>query len=231
MQKIDLSIDLEFFDNLVGFSSDLRCEDLERFERSVNFLFDLLDEEACLVDVFVTGEVFENFPDLVKKIIATGHNVGFHSINHSNFEKYTAQDIEREIQHYTKLMSIFPGCKKMMRVPGFKLPLGEARSKYYELISLHGIKERSCVKGTRALGRTIRPGGTVFRITPVPVFLRLFSKITRFEVYVHPRDVYSGRFIPGKGSFKQRVIASLSFGNPEIKITKIIKHLKLRGVE
>lgn len=222
MRRVPLSIDLEFFDNLVGFASKQREEDLKHFESAVSFIFDALRDRNLLVDVFVTGEVVERYAQLVQNIIADGHRVGFHSKYHSDFSVMCSAEIIDEIRYWSDKCLIDTTFAKMMRVPGFRMPKNNELNVYYDYLLRNGIEERSKLEGISLFGKKIMPGGTVFRLMPSYLFFSVFRRMENLEFYIHPRDVHNKGFISTQGSIKQKFIAGLQSGNLRRKFLKLI---------
>ncbi|WP_430493776.1 polysaccharide deacetylase family protein [Rossellomorea marisflavi] len=74
---------------------------------------------------FLTGERIERFPDLVKREVKEGHEIGNHSFSHPNFGSLSLRDIEKEISTTEELLLQFqPGIRpKLFRPPGGDLSM------------------------------------------------------------------------------------------------------------
>ena len=74
---------------------------------------------------FLTGERIERFPDLVKREVKEGHEIGNHSFSHPNFGSLSLRDIEKEISTTEELLLQFqPSTQpKLFRPPGGDLSI------------------------------------------------------------------------------------------------------------
>ena len=86
-------------------------------EEGLPALFNLLAKHDVRATFFVTGQVAEKFPDLVKKI-SHGHEVGCHGYAHERFDKLDAQEQSLRIELATKVLNKVTG----QRVLGFRAP-------------------------------------------------------------------------------------------------------------
>lgn len=80
-------------------------------------LLDLLSEHGVRATFFVTGQVAERFPDLVKKI-PLRHEVGCHGYEHERFDKINAQEQFRRVELATKVLKDVIG----QPILGFRAP-------------------------------------------------------------------------------------------------------------
>ena len=60
-------------------------------------ILDILKEKNCTATFFVTGAYVRERPDLVRRMIAEGHTVGNHSVNHPDLTTLDPADAAREI--------------------------------------------------------------------------------------------------------------------------------------
>ena len=225
MAGIKLSIDLEYFDNLVGQSSRHRPVDESAFEDCCEFLFDALSRFGLAVDVFATGDVMSRRPDLIRRLINDGHRVGFHSSKHADFSSLTPDELRGEFECFAQLQTQFLGLSPLIRVPGFRMPRGSRRVVYDGLLEEFGVADRSSVAGLSFFGRCFRPGGTVFRILPLIGFRWLLASVSEAEIYIHPRDVYEKIYFPAGGTIIQKMVSSMSVGSPRSRFEALLADL------
>ncbi len=87
---------------------------------STPLLIHLLAEHKIVAAFFINGAKAESHPDLVRMILANGHEVGNHSHNHDNFLMLKGEPaIRREIQMTQEVMETFG-----VRPLAFRPPVG-----------------------------------------------------------------------------------------------------------
>ncbi len=60
-------------------------------------ILDVLREKGIVTTFFLTGQFIEKYPDIVKRIVAEGHEAGNHTYNHPHLTTY-----EQNRHHYTR---------------------------------------------------------------------------------------------------------------------------------
>ena len=81
-------------------------------------LLDLLAKRGIKVTFFVLGEMVEQNPDLLKREVAEGHEIGNHSWNHPNLAKMSDDAVHSQLQRTQDLIFQTVGIKpKTMRPP------------------------------------------------------------------------------------------------------------------
>ena len=101
-------------------------------------ILDILDEYGVKTTFFLVDIWTERFPDLVKEIVARGHEIGNHSTTHAEMSKQTPAQIVQEL----KVMSDHAEALTGTRPTLFRPPYGDydndvvltARSEGYEVI-------------------------------------------------------------------------------------------------
>jgi polysaccharide deacetylase family protein (PEP-CTERM system associated) len=80
-----------------------------RLEGNTDRLLDLLDEHGVEATFFVLGHVAGQYPDLIRRIDAAGHEIGVHGYWHDKVHRLTpdqfAAELERSIQVLEPLVS------------------------------------------------------------------------------------------------------------------------------
>jgi len=83
-----------------------------------NRILDLLVQFEVKGTFFVLGQVAAEFPDLVKKIAAEGHELGVHGYNHLQFHRMTREQAFEELSQAKKLIEDISG----QEVTGHRAP-------------------------------------------------------------------------------------------------------------
>ena len=86
-------------------------------EEGLPTLLDILSKHDVCATFFVTGQVAEKFPNLVKRI-SQGHEVGCHGYEHERFDKLDPQEQFRRIELATRALNRVTS----QRVLGFRAP-------------------------------------------------------------------------------------------------------------
>lgn len=82
-------------------------------------ILDLLRRNDTFATFFVVGELLENNPELMDKIIQHGHEIGFHTMYHTRLDSPGYQEkFHEEVNYFHKLTS---GKSKGFRAPTFSL--------------------------------------------------------------------------------------------------------------
>ncbi|MDO4979239.1 MAG: polysaccharide deacetylase family protein [Candidatus Saccharibacteria bacterium] len=83
-------------------------------------LLDILKEKKVKATFFVVGYMIDHAPDLVKREIAEGHEIGSHTANHLNLSTLGAWDIQQEMKNFKIALKNATGSDKfsVMRPPG-----------------------------------------------------------------------------------------------------------------
>ena len=82
----------------------------------------MLDEYGAKATFFVVGEVAERCPVAMKVIIKEGHEIAFHSYNHTPLWKENPERLKKEIELFNDLLLPIAGNRCMgFRAPSFSL--------------------------------------------------------------------------------------------------------------
>ncbi len=80
-----------------------------RVEANTATLLDLFDEAGVRTTCFVLGWVAERQPELVKKIVSRGHEVGSHGWSHELIYRQTEEQFRQELERSRKLLQDLSG--------------------------------------------------------------------------------------------------------------------------
>lgn len=67
-------------------------------------ILDVLKEKEVKAIFFITGDYLEDSPELVKRFIDEGHEVGNHSMNHYSFATISSKAVENEIKELDNML-------------------------------------------------------------------------------------------------------------------------------
>jgi peptidoglycan-N-acetylglucosamine deacetylase len=70
-------------------------------------LLRLFRERGVTATFFTTGEVARQFPDVIRAIVADGHELGCHGDSHERFSNFSAETARREIDAATRSLRAF----------------------------------------------------------------------------------------------------------------------------
>lgn len=87
-------------------------------------LLDLLAEEGVKATFFVIGRQIEKYPEVVKRIVAEGHQLGNHTYSHPNLMICSPQRTRRELEQVQRQIQELTGLKPTFWRPpfGFRAP-------------------------------------------------------------------------------------------------------------
>lgn len=74
-------------------------------EQAVRPILDLLDRAGVRATFFVVGEVARDYPELVRRIAAAGHEIGCHTMTHPNLWRLTEADLQAELTAFRETIS------------------------------------------------------------------------------------------------------------------------------
>jgi len=95
----------------------------------------------CVATFFVTGEVAENCPDMIREMIRAGHEVGCHGMFHENFDTFGATEQARRITMASEHIANSSG----NRPKGFRAPQHRANGATLEVLEELGYVYDSSV--------------------------------------------------------------------------------------
>ena len=85
----------------------------------IDKILDWLNENETTATFFVVGELLEYRPEIIDKILSNGHEIGFHTMYHTNLEDYGFRErFDGEIKLFNKITN---GKSKGFRAPTFSL--------------------------------------------------------------------------------------------------------------
>jgi polysaccharide deacetylase family protein (PEP-CTERM system associated) len=98
-----------------------------RVERNTDRVLELLEERGAKATFFVLGWVARQFPGLVKRIAAAGHELGSHSFWHEVVFRHDAESFRAELRASKQLLEDIAGVAvEAFRAPGHSVTPAEA---------------------------------------------------------------------------------------------------------
>lgn len=113
-----LSIDLEEWYHPEYVRGRAPFEKEERITKSLKKTLDLLREQNIEATFFILGELAEKYPEIVKQIAESKHEIAFHGHNHEPLFMKNAELLKQEIKNFQKTVS---GECIGFRAPSFSL--------------------------------------------------------------------------------------------------------------
>lgn len=90
----------------------------ERVERNTDQLLELLAAHAARATFFVLGEVAERYPQLVRRVIDAGHELGSHGYAHRHLSGLLSHEFRADVARSLDVLQDIGG----VRVQGFRAP-------------------------------------------------------------------------------------------------------------
>ncbi len=168
-------------------------------EEGLPKLLDLMAEKRIKATFFFTAEIARRFPELVKRVIDEGHELGSHNYNHERLDKMTREEGAKAIEKSLRVLREF-GDVVSFRAPNLQFP-----NYYYDILAKNGIlvdSSKATYKGYRDgvkfFGEVLEvPASTTSSVIRLPWRLQriVHSRLKEPRVYfVHPWE-----FVPMQG--------------------------------
>lgn len=115
-----------------------------RIENNVSFILDLCKSYDIKATFFCLGWIGEQYPNLIKKIIRNGHEIGSHSYKHDLVSKSTPKIFKEDLSKSLDILGSIQGSKvKYFRAPGFSIIKNNLWA--YEILIDQGIEIDSSI--------------------------------------------------------------------------------------
>lgn len=157
-----------------------RKEKYAEFDRTLDHILELLDVNNQSATFFCLGMLAIDFPYVVKKIAAHGHEIGSHSHAHKWVNKMTPAEFKEDTSSAIKALEDVIGKKvESFRAPAFSV--GESNKWAIEILAECGIKnDASIFPGVRDFGGfpsfneqkpcKIEYNGCILNEFPIPLY-------------------------------------------------------------
>ena len=121
-----LTIDVEDYFQVSAFAPHIARGDWDRLpcrvERNVDTILAMLDEHGRFATFFTLGWIAERYPELVRRIIAQGHELASHGYGHQRASELGRAEFMQDICHAKKLLEDIGGVAvKGYRAPSFSI--------------------------------------------------------------------------------------------------------------
>ena len=114
-----LTVDVEDGINIsMRDSFNIEMQPTDRVVDNVDRILEICAGNNVKATFFILGEVAEFFPDLIKRIDASGHEIGIHGYHHDQIFRLTPQKLRIELTRAKRLMEGLIGRK----ISGFRAP-------------------------------------------------------------------------------------------------------------
>lgn len=150
------------------------------FERILDHILELLDAKNQSATFFCLGKLAIDFPHVIKKIAANGHEIGSHSHAHKWVNKMSSDEFREDTRSAIRALEDVVGKKvESFRAPAFSI--GESNKWAIEILAECGIKnDASIFPGVRDFGGfpsfneqqpcKIEYNGCVLNEFPIPLY-------------------------------------------------------------
>lgn len=87
-------------------------------EKTTDEILDVLEKYDAKATFFVVGKQAKQFPEILKRQIANGHEIANHTFSHANLKKLNSKGMENEVYKTDKIVSNATGfTPKLIRAP------------------------------------------------------------------------------------------------------------------
>jgi polysaccharide deacetylase family protein (PEP-CTERM system associated) len=121
-----LTIDVEDYFHVYAFASHIPRESWDRLpcrvERNVETTLAMLDEHKAKATYFMLGWVADRYPDLVRRIVAQGHELASHGYAHRLATEQNREEFHQDVTRAKCLLEDIGGVEvKGYRAPSFSI--------------------------------------------------------------------------------------------------------------
>lgn len=93
-------------------------------------ILDTLDKHQVKATFFLTNIWLKEYPDMAKKIVERGHEIGMHSASHPHMNDLTAGDIQKELTDNRQMIQDVTGYEPQL----FRFPFGEYNNQSVQIV-------------------------------------------------------------------------------------------------
>jgi polysaccharide deacetylase family protein (PEP-CTERM system associated) len=121
-----LTIDVEDYFQVSAFAGTIDRASWDRIpcrvEANVDRILALMNERGAKATFFTLGWIAERFPNVVKRIVENGHELGSHGYGHHRIQELAPQVFKQDIDTAKKLLEDIGGVKvRGYRAPSFSI--------------------------------------------------------------------------------------------------------------
>lgn len=143
-----LTIDVEDYFQVSAMAPYIRRSEWDtrecRVERNVDRILALLDKHGTRATFFTLGWVAERYPQLVKRIVAQGHELASHGYGHERASDLSRVDFLHDVRHAKRLLEDIGG----VAVQGYRAPsfsIGEGNLWAFDCLREAGYRYSSSI--------------------------------------------------------------------------------------
>lgn len=93
-------------------------------------ILDTLDKHQVKATFFLTNIWLKEYPDMAKKIVERGHEIGMHSASHPHMNDLSAADIQKELTDNRQMIQEVTGFEPQL----FRFPFGEYNNQSVQIV-------------------------------------------------------------------------------------------------
>jgi len=167
----------------------------------IDKILELLRKHETYATFFVVGEILENFPELLDKILNNGHEIGFHTMHHSRLDSPNFKEkFSNELEEFSKLTN---NKSKGFRAPTFSL--NQESSWAIDLLEEHNyVYDSSIVPAKSSIYGEPNAPRKPYKISSSSLISdNPEAKITEYPLMI---TKFLGKTIPACGGFYLRTL-------------------------
>jgi polysaccharide deacetylase family protein (PEP-CTERM system associated) len=124
-----LTIDVEDYFQVSAFAPYIRRDEWDqrecRVERNIELILALLGERGVKATFFTLGWVAERYPQMVRDIVAAGHELASHGYGHERASDLDRQAFSHDVTHAKRILEDISGQSvRGYRAPSFSIGVG-----------------------------------------------------------------------------------------------------------
>ncbi len=144
-----LTIDVEDYFQVSAFAAHIDRADWDQCEcrvaRNVGRILNLLDEQGVKATFFTLGWIAQRYPEIVRAIVAGGHELASHGYGHQRVSDLDAKDFLADILHAKSILEDIGGTQVIgYRAPSFSISASN-RDWAFECLAQAGYRYSSSV--------------------------------------------------------------------------------------
>ncbi|MCL1946749.1 MAG: polysaccharide deacetylase family protein [Chitinivibrionia bacterium] len=121
-----LTFDIEEWFHILDNDSTKTAAQWRRYESRIHInmerIFKLLNDTGVKATFFILGWIAQEYPDVVRKIVDSGYEIGSHTQNHQLVYEQDSKTFSEEVERSIKTLEDISGKKvRCFRAPGFSI--------------------------------------------------------------------------------------------------------------
>lgn len=143
-----LTIDVEDYFQVSAFAAHIARAEWDtrecRIERNLDRILKMLDDHATQATFFTLGWIAERYPQIVRRIVAGGHELASHGYSHDKATEQGEPVFREDIEHAKRLLEDIAG----VQVRGYRAPsfsIGEGNQWAFACIEAAGYEYSSSI--------------------------------------------------------------------------------------